>query len=51
MERETKTGSNIGSKFLVCSSGKENGCGMTPLWNTSLDTYKVRPADGGDVGP
>lgn len=51
LERETKTGNNIGSKYLVCSSGKENGCGMTPLWNTSLDTYKVRPADGGDVGP
>jgi hypothetical protein len=38
VQRATKTGKNPGSPYLVCSLGK-NGCGLSPIWDTTLEAY------------
>jgi len=48
VQRATKTGKNPGSPFLVCDSGP-NGCGMKPIWDTSLEDYVKGEADFGNV--
>jgi hypothetical protein len=38
VQRATKTGKSPGSPYLVCSLGK-NGCGLSPIWDTTLEAY------------
>jgi len=47
VQRATRTGKNPGSPFLVCDSGP-NGCGMKPIWDTSLEDYVKGEADFGN---
>jgi hypothetical protein len=49
IQRATKTGKSPGSPFLVCSSGKENGCGMNPIWDTRLEDYVKGEAEFANV--
>ena len=52
VQRATKTGKNPGAPYLVCDTGK-NGCGLQPIWDTTLEDYAARAGQefDGDVDP